>query len=85
MKSLAEIKVDNAPPPTPKPKRAKPVKAELTYKVICISIYNKDLEHLDRKVDELKARGYHKASRSLVIRLAMSEFDPKAIEIPEVQ
>lgn len=65
------------------PPRNKP--AELPYKVICISIYNEDLEAIDLKVAALKARGFRKANRSLVIRLAMKAFEPGSIEIPEVQ
>ena len=67
------------------PRTAKAPAAELPYKVICISIYNTDLEALDRKVAELKERGFRKANRSLVIRMAMNDFDPETVEIPEVQ
>lgn len=45
------------------------------YKVICISFYNEDLEHLDSVVKELKRRGYTKASRSAVLRAAMQQLD----------
>lgn len=71
-------------PRTAKPKPG-PKPTELPYKVICISIYNEDLEAIDLKVAALKARGFRKANRSLVIRLAMKAFEPGAIEIPEVQ
>ena len=43
------------------------------YKVICISLYTKDLERLDALVDELKARGITKASRSALIRVALDQ------------
>ena len=43
------------------------------YKVICISMYTKDLERLDALVDELKARGMTKASRSALIRAALDQ------------
>ena len=45
------------------------------YKVICISLYTKDLERLDALVDELKARGMTKASRSALIRAALDQVD----------
>jgi hypothetical protein len=45
------------------------------YKVICISLYTKDLERLDALVDELKARGLTKASRSALIRVALEQVD----------
>jgi hypothetical protein len=45
------------------------------YKVICISLYNGDLERLDRLVDELKARGLTKANRSALIRVALDQLD----------
>jgi len=45
------------------------------YKVICISMYTKDLERLDGLVDELKARGMTKANRSALIRAALDQID----------
>jgi hypothetical protein len=45
------------------------------YKVICISMYTKDLERLDQLVDELKSRGLTKASRSALIRAALDQVD----------
>ncbi len=45
------------------------------YKVICISMYTKDLESLDAKVAELKRRGYTKANRSALIRHALAVVD----------
>ena len=45
------------------------------YKVICISLYTKDLERLDELVDELKARGITKANRSALIRVALDQVD----------
>lgn len=53
-------------PPEPKPTH---------YKVICISLYTKDLERLDALVDELKARGITKANRSALIRVALDQLD----------
>ena len=45
------------------------------YKVICISMYTKDLKRLDDMVDSLKARGMTKANRSALIRYALGEVD----------
>lgn len=57
---------DSAPAPSEKP---------LHYKVICISIYTRDLERLDGLVDELKKRGVTKANRSALIRAALDQVD----------
>ena len=43
------------------------------YKVICISMYTRDLEELEAKVAELKRRGWTKAYKSQLIRLALSQ------------
>lgn len=53
------------------PKEAKPTH----YKVICISMYTGDLDRMDSLVDELKARGLTKASRSALIRAALDQVD----------
>jgi len=45
------------------------------YKVICISMYTRDIEELEAKVAELKRRGWTKASKSQLIRLALSQLD----------
>jgi hypothetical protein len=45
------------------------------YKVICISMYTKDLDRLDELVDELKSRGITKANRSALIRAALEQLD----------
>jgi hypothetical protein len=45
------------------------------YKVICISLYTKDLEDLDARVEALKARGLTKANRSALIRVALEQLD----------
>jgi hypothetical protein len=54
-------------------REAKP--APTHYKVICISLYNRDLDRLDGIVDELKARGLTKANRSAIIRVALEQLD----------
>jgi hypothetical protein len=62
---------------------AKPEAKPAHYKVICISIYTKDLERLDTMVDDLKSRGMTKANRSALIRAALDQVDlskvPKGI------
>jgi hypothetical protein len=58
---------------TTRPRRGEPKPAH--YKVICISLYNRDLERLDGLVDELKARGMTKANRSALIRVALEQLD----------
>lgn len=47
----------------------------LHYKVICISMYTKDLERLDGLVEALKAKGITKANRSALIRAALDQVD----------
>lgn len=53
------------------PEREKPTH----YKVVCISLYNEDIEHLSELVRELKRRGHTKANRSQVIRAALAQID----------
>ena len=45
------------------------------YKVICISLYTRDLDRLDGMVEALKERGVTKASRSALIRAALDQVD----------
>jgi len=52
------------------------------YKVICISMYTRDLEELDAKVAELKRRGWTKANKSQLIRLALSMIDIDKLPTP---
>src|SRR5579883_3388064 len=64
--------------PEPRPARARKGGAApkpAHYKVICISLYMRDLERLDALVDELKARGVTKANRSALIRAALEQLD----------
>ncbi len=56
---------------SPREKMEKPTH----YKVICISMYTKDLKRLDEMVDTLKAKGMTKANRSALIRYALNEVD----------
>ncbi|NOY93580.1 MAG: hypothetical protein GXP55_20540 [Deltaproteobacteria bacterium] len=65
----------------PRPRRrlrTKPASAE-HYKVICISLYNEDLARLDDKVEQLKASGHRKMSRSALIRFALDQVDLAAL------
>ena len=43
--------------------------------MICISLYKEDLERLDAKVQDLKARGHRKMTRSGLIRFALDQVD----------
>ena len=62
---------------------ADPTKERPThYKVICISMYTRDLEELDAKVAELKRRGWTKANKSQLIRLALSQIDLDKLGTP---
>jgi hypothetical protein len=62
--------------PEPRAGRAKRPEAKpLHYKVICISLYTKDLDRLDGLVDDLKSRGLTKANRSALIRAALDQVD----------
>lgn len=62
------------------PARGKPRPTH--YKVICISMYTRDLEELDAKVAELKRRGWTKANKSQLIRLALSQLDISKLPTP---
>jgi hypothetical protein len=52
------------------------------YKVICISMYTRDIEELEAKVAELKKRGWTKANKSQLIRLALSALDLDKLPTP---
>ena len=52
------------------------------YKVICISMYTRDIEELEAKVAELKRRGWTKASKSQLIRLALAQVDLDKLATP---
>lgn len=55
------------------------MKAEKDYTVICISIYDADLRRLDEIVAEMKRKGHRRASRSGVLRAAMTQFNPDLV------
>lgn len=64
------------PPPASRARaRASSAPKPTHYKVICISMYTKDLGRLDELVDELKSRGITKANRSALIRVALEQLD----------
>jgi len=58
-------------PAARKKKKPKPTH----YKVVCISMYTKDIEQLEAKVAELKRRGHTRANKSQLIRFALSQVD----------
>ena len=50
------------------------------YKVICISMYTKDLKQLDEMVDTLKAKGMTKANRSADLRGFEAQSAPALVD-----
>ncbi len=69
--------------PAPRRKRKASNKPKPThYKVICISMYTKDIEELEAKVAELKRRGHTKANKSQLIRFALSQVDIDKLQPP---
>ena len=68
---LSEEYYGRRAPDSTEPKKPRPTH----YKVICISMYTKDLDRLDDLVDELKGRGITKANRSALIRVALEQLD----------
>jgi hypothetical protein len=60
------------------PTRPKPTH----YKVVCISLYTRDIEQLEATVAELKRRGYTKANKSQLIRIALSQLDIEKLPPP---
>ena len=73
---------DSEPPPTAG-RRKTPGDKPTHYKVICISMYNRDIEELEAKVAELKRRGWTKANKSQLIRLALSQIDVTKLPTPQ--
>ena len=59
----------------PRRRRAEAVPRPTHYKVICISLYTQDIEDLEAKVGELKRRGWTKANKSQLLRLALAQLD----------
>ncbi|ACY17161.1 hypothetical protein [Haliangium ochraceum] len=75
---------ETAPEPARPRRRRRTTKAKPThYKVICISMYTKDIESLEEKVAELKRRGHTKANKSQLIRMALSQIDLDKVPLPQ--
>lgn len=55
--------------------RARKKTAPSHYKIVSISLYNEDLERIDRLVQALKDAGHTKANRSSLIRYAIDTVD----------
>jgi hypothetical protein len=53
------------------------------YKVVCISLYTRDIENLESTVAELKRRGYTKANKSQLIRMALAQLDIDKLPPPQ--
>lgn len=51
------------------------------YTRLCISFYDDDLDRLDDQVAKLKAAGYTKVNRSMLLRVAMAVFDPSLLAV----
>ena len=66
----------------PQPRPASVEEKPTHYKVICISMYTRDIEELEAKVAELKRRGWTKANKSQLIRLALSQIDIDKLTTP---
>jgi hypothetical protein len=72
---VANAMIDqDAPPSNDVPARAQKEKPT-HYKVVCISLYNEDIERLETLVAELKRRGHTKANKSQLIRAALAQVD----------
>jgi hypothetical protein len=76
----ADLEDDEA---APAPRRRAAAPRPTHYKVICISMYTRDLEELEAKVAELKRRGWTKANKSQLIRMALSMIDLDKLPTPQ--
>jgi hypothetical protein len=54
------------------------------YKVVCISLYTREIEMLKEMVAELKRRGYTRANKSQVIRFALDQLDLDSLPPPRL-
>ena len=68
--------------PTPRRKARSTAARPTHYKVICISMYTRDIEELEAKVAELKKRGWTKANKSQLIRMALSQINIDTLTPP---
>ncbi len=75
---------DSEPARATPTRRKRPTKPKPThYKVICISMYTRDIENLEEKVQELKRRGYTKANKSQLIRMALNQLNLDDLPPPQ--
>lgn len=51
------------------------------YKIMCHSMYIKDLDELERKVVLLKQHGWARANRSHLIRIALSRLSDEELAV----
>ena len=58
-----------------RPARRRAKKAPTHYKIVSISLYNEDIDRIDKLVAELKESGHPKANRSALIRYAIDTVD----------
>ena len=75
-----QLLLDTLYGPPRAPRRPRPVAREKPpkpqhYKIVSISLYNEDIERLDKMVRELKRRGHYKANKSQLIRQALAALD----------
>ena len=67
----------------PEPSQSRTVRRQPTkpshYKIVSISLYNEDIDHLENMVRELKRRGHYKANKSQLIRYALANLELDAI------
>jgi hypothetical protein len=75
LEGMSELLGTFYPAPPPVARRMKNAPRPGHYKVICISLYTEDLDRLDALVETLKAQGHTRASRSQLIRFALSQVD----------
>jgi hypothetical protein len=73
---------DTAPGAAPRRRTASGQVKPTHYKVICISMYTRDIEELEAKVAELKRRGWTKANKSQLIRIALAQVDLDKLATP---
>ncbi len=66
---------ERRPQPSGSSAEESPQKRPTHYKVVCISLYNEDVQRLEALVAELKRRGHSKANKSQVIREALLQID----------
>ena len=72
---IENVENEVAPIPSSSAAKRRASKRPAHYKVISISMYTRDIDVLEAKVAELKRRGWTKANKSQMIRLALSQLD----------